>query len=175
MTRIAVIVSVVLAACDVGSLPGFGPDGGGGSGDGSSAVCEPISANIPAGNHNPGMSCIAAACHLAGNLGTGAPAYSYAGTLYKDTAGTTPYPGATIFVKLGGVEKKTITADNGNFWFVPGAAGLESPTAAMQGDTRASGCPTITPMVGKLVLGGGNCNNCHRGAGGTTLPIYLNP
>lgn len=173
MVRIVVILSLAAAACDVGALPGFGPDGGSGGGDGTmNVICENISANIPAGNHNPGMNCIVAGCHLAGNLGVNAPAYSYGGTLYKDVAGTQPFPGATIFVKRGATEKKIITADNGNFWMTPGAAGLDSPDNAMTGTTKASGCPDTTPMIGMLVQGGGACNNCHRN-GGTTTPIHL--
>jgi hypothetical protein len=173
MTRIAVIFTFFLAACDVGTIQqaGTGTDGGTGSGSGSNGVvCETISANIPAGHHNPGMSCITAGCHLDGQLGTGAPAYSYAGTVYKDVAGTIPYPGATIFVKLGATEKKVIAADNGNFWMVPGVAGLDAPTNAMTATTKGSACPNSPPMVGALVQAGGNCNNCHR-TGGTTAVL----
>jgi len=178
MVRIVVIFSVCLLACDVGTYTGAvgggGPDGGGGGGDGSGSgvVCENISATPPDGHHNPGQTCIAAGCHLQGQTGTNAPAWSYAGTLYKEAAGTNPFPGATILVKLGGTEKKVITATNGNFWFVPGAAGLDPPTNTATANAKASGCPDTTPMVGALVQGGGNCNNCHK-IGGTTSPIHL--
>lgn len=179
MTRIAVILSVLIAACDVGSIQqaNTGTDGGdgGGSGSGSGTDCETVNtANAPDGHHNPGMSCIVAGCHLAGQEGTGAPAYSYAGTVYKDTAGTTPLVGGAVFVKLGATEKKTLSATNGNFWFVPGIAGLDSPTNAMTATTKASACPNSPPMIGALVQGGGNCNNCHR-PGGTAAPVYVLP
>jgi len=180
MVRLVVISTLILAACDVGEIPGAGGggDGGGGGGDGGSgsgSSCENVAATPPAGHHNPGMGCrSAAACHNAQlGLGTGAPEFSLAGTVYKDTAGTMPYPGATIFVTINGMKKKTIAADNGNFWFVP--ALVPGPTTAMTGMTSASACPNTTPMSGLLVAGGGDCNNCHRASGGTTLPIYVLP
>jgi hypothetical protein len=176
MLRIVVISSLLLAACDVGEIPGAGTGDGGGSGDGSGSGsnCEVIAAAPPDGHHNEGMGCrTAGACHNAQlGLGTGAPEYSVAGTVYKDTAGTMPYPGATIIVTVGGTTKKTISATNGNFWFVP--ALLPGPTATMTGTTSASACPNTTPMGGLLVGGGGDCNNCHRN-GGTTLPVYVLP
>jgi hypothetical protein len=175
MVRIAVILALGAFACDVGAIPGHGPDGSMGSGDGSSGVvCENISATPPAGHHNAGMGCMTAAqCHnTALGLGLNAPAYSYGGTLYHDAGGTTPFVGATIFVKLGGTERKVVTADNGNFWFTPGTGGIESPTNTATANTKASGCPDTTSMQGSLVQGGGNCNNCHKN-GGTTSPIHL--
>jgi hypothetical protein len=180
MVRLAVLTSLLLAACDVGEIPVGGGDGGGsggadGSGSGSGSNCEQLSASPPAGHHNPGMGCRSAAmCHNAAlGLGVNAPEYSVGGTLYKDSAGTMPYAGATILVTFGGTTKKAIAADNGNFWFVP--ALLPSPTNAMTGMTSASGCPNTLAMGGALVNGGGDCNNCHRATGGTTSPIYLTP
>jgi len=172
MLRTAVILSLC-AACDVGALPGHGPDGSTG-GDGSSAICEQLNVTPPAGHHNDGMGCMTnSQCHNSAlGLGLNAPAYAYGGTLYKDSAGTQKFAGATIFVKLGGTEKKVITADNGNFWITQGAAGLDPPSITMQAQTRASGCPDTASMVGPLQQGGGNCNNCHRN-GGTTSPIHL--
>ena len=191
MGRIAVSFSLVLSAavltaistgCDVGALPGFAPDGGTGgsgsdtgSGSGSqSAVCEELNVGgAPDGHHNEGMNCIAAGCHSETQPGAGAPPYSYAGTFYTDATGTAPMAGATIFFKLGGVEKKVLTASNGNFFITPGVGGIEAPTNTATATTRVSGCPTVsTPMVGALVQGGGNCNNCHR-IGGTTTPMHL--
>jgi len=174
MLRIAVISTLVLAACDVGELPGTTTDGGGGGGDGSGSGsnCEAIAAAPPAGHHNPGLGCrTGAGCHNAAlGLGTNAPEYSIAGTLYKDSAGTMPYPGGTVLVTIGGMTHKSIAADNGNFWFVP--ALVASPTATTPGTTSASACPNTQPMIGQIVAGGGDCNNCHRN-GGTTLPVYV--
>lgn len=190
MGRIAVSFSLVLSAalaasltaCDVGALPGFTPDASGGGSDGSgsgsgsnvSNVCSELNpGGAPDGHHNEGMSCIAAGCHSETNPGAGAPPYSYAGTFYTDATGTTPLAGATVFVKLGGKEVKALTASNGNFFITPGVGGLETSTNAMTATTRVSGCPTVsTPMVGSLVQGGGNCNNCHK-IGGTTTPMHL--
>ncbi|HTL34668.1 MAG TPA: hypothetical protein VL326_16180 [Kofleriaceae bacterium] len=200
MSRIVVTLSIVMVsaaatatftACDVGSViqNSTGTDGGNrmdtggsGSGSGSSALCEQnATATAPDGHHNAGMSCIAANCHLTGQTGAGAPAYTYAGTLYTTAAGTTPMMGSTIFIKMGGTEKKVITAGNstpagaGNFWMTGAPAGIEPPTNAMTGNTKASDCSVAAmavPMSGALVQGGGNCNNCHRN-GGTTSPIHL--
>jgi hypothetical protein len=187
MTRTVVILSLLLAACDVGSIEqgSTGTDGGG-SGSGSGSNCETINAaNAPDGHHTDQTAitqatamqgCMSnAGCHNeAKGLGTGAPAYTYAGTLFKDTAGTQPLAGATIFVKLGATEKKVVTANNGNFWFVGGVAGIEAPTNAMTAQTRASACPPPdAAMVGALVQGGGDCNSCHKTPGGTTLPMYI--
>ena len=174
MLRIAVIFSLVLGACDFGESPGAG--GADASGSGSGSDCENVAAApFAAGHHNPGMGCRStAACHNAAlGLGTGAPEYSVAGTVYKDTAGTMPYPGATVLVTMGGTTKKFVTADNGNFWFVP--ALQPAPTAAMTAMTSASACPTTKPMSGLLVNGGGDCNSgaCH--AVGAQGPIYVNP
>jgi hypothetical protein len=176
MARIVVIFSLCLAACDVGELPGITGDGGTGSGDGSGNGCAQINATPPDGHHNPGMGCMSAAgCHNQGlGLGNGAPAFSYAGTLYKADK-TTPFGGATIVVKLGTAEKSVVTATNGNFWLVPGVAGLDPPDNANTATTKASGCPDVTPMIGALTQGGGDCNKggCHTpgvGQGAIHLP-----
>lgn len=151
---------------------------GGGSGDGGSGngCVDVATQNIPQGHHNAGMGCMSAAgCHnQALGLGTGAPAYSIGGTLYKADK-TTPFPGATIVVKIGAAEKSVVAADNGNFWMVPGVAGIDPPTNTDQGETKASGCPDVIPMVGKLTAGGGDCNKggCHTpgvGQGAIHLP-----
>ncbi|HUS28175.1 MAG TPA: hypothetical protein VMZ53_06690 [Kofleriaceae bacterium] len=182
----ATAATAIFTACDVGSVVqnSTGTDGGtkmdgtgsgSGSGSGSAANCEEISATPPDGHHNPGQNCIAAGCHLTGQLGTNAPPFTYAGTLYTTAAGTAPVAGATIFVKMGATEKKVLSANNGNFWMGPAPAGINAPTNAMTATTKASGCalaPNHVPMVGALVQGGGNCNNCHRN-GGTTTPIHL--
>jgi hypothetical protein len=158
MVRI-VIISLCVAACDVGELPGLTD-----SGMGSGGACPPIASTIPVGHHNEGMGCMsAAACHnQALGLGVAAPAYSYGGTLYKADK-VTPFPGATIIVKMGSAEKKVTSADNGNFWIVPGVAGMEPPTNTMTGATEACAGPNSLKMVGILTAGGGDCNKglCH--------------
>ena len=137
------------------------------------AYCEDLNTNgAPDGHHNPGQNCIAAGCHSETNPGAGAPPFSYAGTLYTDATGATSKAGATVFFNLSGIEKKVLTASNGNFFITPGVGGLEAPTNASTATTRASGCPNNAVMVGALAQGGGNCNNCHK-IGGTTSPIHL--
>jgi len=181
MTRITVIVaSVLLAACDVGTvLSHNGTDGGGGGGDtggSGGSNCEALVSPAPADHHNAGMGCMTAAgCHNAGlGLGAQAPEYSYAGTVYKDAAGTQPYAGATILVTLGGVTKKLIAGDQGNFQITPGL--LAAPTTQATANTHGNVCPSVTgTMAGALVAGGGNCNaggTCH-GPGGTQGKIHL--
>jgi hypothetical protein len=179
MARIVVIFSLCLAACDVGELPGLTGDGGG---DADGNGCDPIAATIPPGHHNPPMTatgCMSAAgCHSAQlGLGAGAPEYSYAGMLYKADK-ETPYGGATIVVKLGAALKKTVVADNGEFYMVPGVAGIDPPTNQMTATTSASGCPNVAPMVGALTQGGGDCNKggCHAPLGSANPgngPIFL--
>jgi hypothetical protein len=160
MVRIAVILLLGLGACDVGELPGVGGVDGSISGSG----CVNLSMTPPSGHHNQGMGCMSAAqCHnQALGLGVGAPAYSFGGTLFKADK-TTPYAGATIVVKMGNAEKKVVTADNGNFWLVPGVAGLDPPTATTRASTTATACPTLMPMTGTLGAGDGNCakTGCH--------------
>jgi len=191
MTRIAVILLALAAACDVGSVVSNnqgGPDGstggtdtgGGSNGSSAGSNCEAIqTANAPDGHHNAGMTCLAAGCHLIGNPGAGAPEYAAAGTIYKDTAGTQPYPGATVIMKVGGTTTKMIAAATGdagpgagNFFVAKALA--TPPSAAMTGTTSASACPNTSAMSENLVDNGGNCNNCHR-TGGTTLPLYVLP
>ena len=162
--RIVVIISLCLvAACEVGELPGAGGDGGGGdTGNG----CVDVSPTPSIGHHNPVMAqgCMAAAaCHNeALGLGTGAPAYSYGGVLYKADK-TTPYGGGTVLVQLGGALKKATAADNGEFYFVPGVAGLDPPTNGTRASTKATACPNVTAMVGTLGQGDGDCQKglCH--------------
>ncbi|HEY5921277.1 MAG TPA: hypothetical protein VIV11_06385 [Kofleriaceae bacterium] len=117
----------------------------------------------------------AAACHnQALGLGTAAPAYSYGGTLFKADK-VTPFAGGIVIVKLGTAEKKITAADNGNFWMVPGVAGLDSPTVTDRANTSATACPNILPMVGTLGAGDGDCNKggCHAMGVGQG-PVYLN-
>ena len=58
---------------------------------------------------------------------------------------------------------------------VGGAGGLDPIMQGQLGDTWATACPNTQTMVTKLVVGNGNCNQCHAAAGGTTLPVYLTP
>jgi hypothetical protein len=148
---------------------------GDGPGSGPGSDCENLvpAANIATGHHNAGMGCMnAAACHnMALGLGVNAPAYSYAGTVYKNATDTLGYAGATILVTLNGTTTKLISDTLGNFYTTPDL--LAAPTTAMPGMTAATVCPAKTAMSGSLVNAGGNCNaggTCH---GGTQGKIHI--
>jgi len=175
MTRISVIVLLFASACDVGTvLANQSGDGGGGSGSGSGSACGDLVSPAPlkhthiaGGTSNAGMACVASGCHLEGMTGTNAPAYSYAGTVYTTAAGTTPAAGSTIFITSAGTTRKLIADSDGNFFIDPLL--LASPGNQITTNTQATQCPTITPMVGALVAGGGNCSatgTCHGGSEG---------
>jgi hypothetical protein len=185
MTRFAVVIAVTMsaAACDVGSVLEHSATGDGG---GSGSNCENLVATPPpdhphtapvdaAKPTNAGQGCMTAAgCHNAGlGLGAAAPEYSWAGTVFKDAAGTMPYAGATILVTMGGVTKKLIAGDTGNFQITP--ALFAGPDTGTPGNAIGSVCPSATPMVGTLITGNGNCGaagTCH-GPGGSQGPIHI--
>jgi hypothetical protein len=160
------------AACTVGEPyatgSGGGGGGGGGGGDGDdpdAAVgdvdCDPgMAAGLDSGNHNPGLTCIAAGCHD-GNT-EDAPPWTVAGTLYSSIAGDAPVPGATIrLVDGGGTELTLITAQNGNFY-------TEDPVTFPL-TVKASKCPDTLAMVASVAQSaptGVSCNTggCHDSA-----------
>jgi hypothetical protein len=98
MTRTALLLfSLFAAACSVGEV-------------GGSSLSPCVDRLVPpSGKHthlvgggtNAGLSCVAAGCHLAGQLGANAPAYQFAGTVYKP-GGTTPSAGVVVRVTSGG-------------------------------------------------------------------------
>lgn len=171
MLRIVVISSLFVAACDVGSIPGAGPDGGGGSGmidgmEGNGCVnavtpAAPKHAHADGTGSKRGAACMQAGCHLTGGAG---PTFTFAGTVSTASDGTTPKPGATIKVESGGTTVAAVADEDGNFY--------STQTITLPAKTLATSCPTVAPMVGMIVTGGGNCNNCHVN-GGTTLPVYV--
>jgi hypothetical protein len=173
MLRIVVISSLFVAACDVGSIPGAGPDGsvgGGADGSGSGNGCvnavtpaAPKHAHADDGTSKQGMACGAAGCHLAGGAG---PTFSFSGTVYTAADGATPKPGATIKVINGTTTIATVADEDGNFY--------STQTITLPAKTLATSCPTLAPMVGMIVTGGGNCNNCHsKLSGATTTPVFV--
>lgn len=181
---IAVAFAMIgLASCDVGSVldqsgggGDGGPDSGGGGGDGAggdgsggsdcvaAATPGPIHVHAAGGTANAGKACIASGCHLAGNLGSGASAFSFAGTLYTTGAATAIVTGATVQVETAAGKLSAVTDLDGNFVF--------RGTVTFPAMTLVTECPSVTRMNGSLTTGGGNCNNCHR-PGGTTTPIFL--
>src|SRR6476661_4534004 len=88
MLRIVVISSLFVAACDVGSIPGIGPDSGGGGGDdGSGGGDQCVNAVTPAApkhlhaddnTSKRGQACMQAGCHLTGGAG---PTFTFSGTI----------------------------------------------------------------------------------------------
>ena len=158
-------LTTMVVGCDVGVYGG--PNGGLTSTDapagamdapGTIGACESNSATRPNGNHNPGQGCLnAGGCHGAN---PGSTVFTIGGTQYTTAAGTTPAPGATIFIGT----QKLIVADNGNFYTTNP---VTFPTT-----TKASLCPDTKPMIGPLnAAADGNCNNCHNGT--TTAKLYL--
>ena len=157
-----------MAACDVGSVLDQNAGDGGGSGSGSACVeaATPGAMHVhtAGGTSNAGQACIAPGCHLEGNLGVGATAFAFAGTLYTSSAATTVVTGATVQVKTAAGTLSAVTDADGNFVF--------RGSVTFPATTLATRCPSLTPMIGPLTTGGGNCNNCHR-PGGTTAPLFL--
>lgn len=166
LAPVAWLALILLAACDVGSvLVNQGsPDGGGSNGCVNAATPGASHLHVAGGTPNLGQACIAIGCHLEGNLGTGASAFGFAGTLYTEAAAQTVVKGATIQVKAGATPLTAVSDADGNFVY-RGAVTFPATTLATQ-------CPSLKPMIGGLSTGGGNCNNCHRPAG-TTSPIFL--
>jgi hypothetical protein len=171
MSRSVVLCSLLLAACDVGSVlqHASGADGGGSdTGSGSncgSAGLTPGGAHTHAtgGKSNAGMGCMSSSgCHNS-LMTPGGPAYSYAGTVYEADK-TTPKPAATIFVYSGGKTIHMLSDMDGNFFVDEALATPPSNTVATT--TSATLCPTIMMMGPSLVAGGGNCNSssCHAAA-----------
>ena len=117
-----------------------------GGGGGADLDCVPKSAALGDGHHNPGLNCMT--CHD-GNT-AGAPKYFVAGTLYDSVAGTNPVAGATIQITQGAMKVNLQTQENGNFF-------TETPVT-FPFQTRATGCPTSTPMISPVTATGGSCN-----------------
>ena len=177
--RIVLITSFLFAACtvgEVGTINNNNPDGGGTDGV-APAVCVnrltpagPRHLHTVGGTSNQGQNCIAAQCHLNNARGQDAPGYQFAGTVY--VAGTTnPSAGALIRIVSGTLAPLTTYSDeDGNFSLPAG-----SLSGAFMATTDVTACPTVTPMVTKLVGGAGNpgansCNLCHTTAAGAQAP-----
>jgi hypothetical protein len=195
--RIALLLSsVAFAACTVGEIDsennmmGSGSGGGSGSGSGSNMGVDPNvcidrlappgpltkhTAPVVAGNDsNAGQNCIQAGCHLNSSLGSGAPGFQFAGTVFK-TGTTQPDAGVAVrIVSNSMVVASTYTDEAGNFYIAAGTL-----SGAFTASTSVSACPTVTKMVTPLVGGSGggganSCNSCHTtGANAQAQPIFL--
>lgn len=188
--RIAVLLSGLLfAGCTVGEVGGGsnnnnppGADAGGGTPDGMAAANGCVTRGTAADPHlhlaggtsNKDQSCVAGGCHLTGNLGAGAPAFTFAGTVYKADH-TTPNAGANITIYPNGTgagtPALTLIADtDGNFY-------TSEAMPTFPATTAASACPDIQRMATLLSASsasGPNCNGCHI-PGGTGLAVITAP
>jgi hypothetical protein len=160
---------LALAACDVGSVPGIGPDGGGGLDANAQLACRPTVTALPSGgpvgelNHNVGANCTQGGCH---DGLSGPPQWTVAGTLYTARDGIAPNPGSTVTViDSTGIVVDIPVAANGNFHtLTPVVPPLR---------TFASECPQNIPMVAPVAtLGSCNTLGCHA-QGDVQGRIYL--
>jgi hypothetical protein len=182
MRIVLLLSSLVFAACtvgEVGTSNNNAPDGGpkpgmdgGPTGNGcvNRATAGPQHTHIAGGGTNAGQNCLQVGCHLNNQTGINAPAYQFAGTVYK-ADGKTPNPGVTIRVKpmSGGAPGIMISDEAGNFSLNAGSVMTAFPAI-----TDATACPTLTSMVSQVVAnGGGACNSCHvaGGAAGTVITV----
>lgn len=200
MMRTALLLSgLLVAACTVGELPKTGGIGGTGGNEtpgvdaGSNPGTDASGAHangcvdriVPAGDAHQhggtggpthaGEGCVVGGCHLASNLGAGAPGFQFAGTVYKPD-GTTPSTGVTIQVKSAAGKIAVGVSDSAGNFSIP-AGTLQ---AAFPATTNVTVCPNVTPMVSQLVqagtVPGNNCNGCHvtGGSAGSRITIADN-
>jgi hypothetical protein len=169
MTRVIVLFSLVLAACDVGDASngqnsivdsGVKHD----SGSGSNVDAAPVAAHVhtaplQAGNpSNAGNGCLSANCH--GAVTPAGPTFAFAGTVYTTIDRNAPAPG--VLVTAGTLTATTDTA--GNFY------AYSPPLLTFPCNASV----TTSVMSGALTAGGGDCNSsgCHQQPGGTQQGIY---
>jgi hypothetical protein len=104
------------------------------------------------GHHNAGQDCLT--CH--NGQAQGANVFTFAGTVFKDTAGTIPKTGATVIViDSAGTVSKAVTQANGNFY-------SSDPLVAPYSVGISECPPPSIPMVENF--SDGSCNSCHSGA-----------
>jgi hypothetical protein len=190
MTRTALLLSsLFVGACTVGEIPDKNPatpgtDAGSGSGttDGGAnangcveRLADPQLDFHPHGGvataSNAGMDCTVGGCHAV-PLGTNAPEFRFAGTVYK-ADGTTPSVGAVVLFTTGAKKTPFYTDKAGNFNVRADDVTFAKPFT--QGNISVTGCPTIHAMGGNVTDAKSGCgsNLCHGpgGSGGKlTLP-----
>jgi hypothetical protein len=199
MNRALILLSFTMAACEVGEVPvnGVGIDA-------PVIVQPPVDAGPPpidapivplcVARQNPanvahihsagatthaGENCIVGGCHHTGNVGTGAPAFQFAGTLYGGD-GVTPNAGATLhFKNAAGVTKDTTTDKAGNFYLNAGTLTQGFPamvSASVCPTPPATGNPAPTPMTEAVQSTGGGCAlaGCHTPNAGQGV-VKLDP
>ena len=114
-------------------------------------ACDALQSTTTDGHHDPGQDCLM--CHHQGGM---ASPYTFAGTLYADSGGSTPLAGATIhLIDAAGTDVVVTSQTNGNFW----STDLVVPPVL----AFASSCPSIIPMINPIHTSDGSCNvsGCH--------------
>ena len=162
MRRLAVLLTALLVACDVGSVvQGTGTDGGGsGSADAPGAAPAHMHANPLDGASNPsnaGHDCMAANCHGTVTPGAGANQYAFAGTVYTAAGGTTGAAGVTVHVGT----LSTVSDQAGNFYY-------PATTITFPVNTDVTSKSMATPIN----VGSCNGSSCHQNPGGTSGGIF---
>jgi hypothetical protein len=117
------------------------------------------------GSHQ-GRSCMDSGCHRSGDLGPNAPAYVFAGTVFKPDE-VTPQAGVTVrLTPFDNSAPITVVTDvEGNFYLEAGP-GVTNPFPSIP---DVSACPNTETMIeGALDPSYGNCNanGCHELGGG---------
>lgn len=116
--------------------------------------------NVPTTNP-AGQSCFS--CHGPGGT---APEFLFAGTVYKDVAGTQPAAQVEVRVRdATGAARSAYTDADGNFYLLKGL----NPALVAPATTGARDATTTQLMTG--AINNGSCNSCHRNGGQT--PIHV--
>lgn len=132
------------------------------------AAAAPYSHTTAPTGPRAGTACVIGGCHLAGQLGTGATAFTFAGTVFKDNGGTIAAPRLTVRVFKPFEDAALAHA-------ATDAAGIfviRDPLAAFpyQVDVTACGASIqIRPMSSELTESDRSCSNggiCHGGQRG---------
>jgi hypothetical protein len=123
---------------------------------GALATIEPPPCDQPAtamtdGYHHPGEDCLM--CHYQGGEG---PPFTFGGTLYTSSGGSTALAGGTFhLIDAMGTDVIVVSQLNGNFWSTDL---VTFPVVAF-----GSLCPDVKPMIAPLTETDGSCNRagCH--------------
>ena len=188
MTRSLVLIPILLAGCSVGeygesSTPTDSMGGGNDRNLCANKAATPAApymhTTMPTGPR-AGMGCIAAGCHDGSGVGAGASKFEFAGTVFKEPAGTTPQPGVVVRIFPGTMPMKSIataTTDTAGNFYIKGGPYMTFPyqtdVTACGSDAQAMG---IRTMVGAIGRGDQNCNagnTCHQAMPNSATPIYL--
>lgn len=159
-----------------GATPAPGEDGGTaaprGAFEGAAAYASTLGASARKAGHNfagatPVTNPAGRPCFNCHGTAGGPRAFAFAGTVYKDAAGTQPAPRVEVRVlDANGKALSTFTDADGNF-FLP-RAGNAVAFPARSGTRDAD---TTRLMVAGLAEG--NCNGCHRPAGAAKARLVV--